>query len=287
MEEQKNCSEINKDSLKTYFDQIGNNPLLSFEEEQELGRLIKEGSEEEKQSAKKKLIESNLKLVVSIAKKYMNRGLPLQDLIQEGNIGLMRTAETFDYARNVRFSTYATWWITQAITRAISLQSDNIKIPVHVTEKIHKLSSVQKELAQKLGREASIDELAGEMNLSSEEINSLLQISQKSLSMDSIVGDDDSTLEDYISSESTENPEEQIISMMLKPEIRKLLEEHLDEKERTIIEMRYGLEDGTIHTLEDVGKKFGVTKEAIRQTEISALRKLRKEDDAVKLKDYL
>ena len=286
MEKQKDYSEINKDSLKTYFDQIGKTPLLSAEEEKELGRMIMEGNEEEKKSAKRKLIESNLRLVVSIAKKYMDRGLPLQDLIQEGNMGLMRTVESYDYTKNVRFATYATWWITQSITRAISLQSDNIKIPVHITEKIHKLSAVQKELVQKLGREVTADELAEEMKMSPGEIAELNLISQKSLSMDSIVGDD-STLEDFISNHSDDDPEEQIISMMLKPEIQKLLSEHLDERERTIIEMRYGLADGNIHTLDEVGRKFGVTREAIRQTENNVLKKLRKQEDIENLRDYL
>lgn len=233
MEEQKDCSEMTTDTLKLYFNQIGQKPLLSADEEKELGRMILEGSDEEKKAAKKKLIESNLRLVVSIAKKYMNRGIPLQDLIQEGNLGLMRTVETFDYSRNVRFSTYATWWITQAITRAL--------------------------------KNASPD----------------------SMSIDSVVGDDDSTLEDFISSDSDNEPETRILQMMLKPEIMKLLKENLDEKECNILEMRYGLNDGKKHTLEEVGKKYGITREAIRQTEQRAIHKLRQLSETENLRDFL
>lgn len=287
MEEQKNCSEItNTDDISLYMKEIGNNSLLTPEEEKELGRLIREGSEEEKAYAKKRLTESNLRLVVSIAKKYTGRGLPLMDLIQEGNIGLMHAVDMYDYTKDNRFSTYATWWIKQAITRSLANQSKNIKIPVHVTERIYKLMKIQKDLTQELGRDPDISELSQAAGIPESEVTDMLNASKDSVSMDVAVGEDDTTLEDFISDSSTDEPDEKIIRQMLRPELEKILN-GIGEKESMILKMRYGLLDGEVHTLDEVGKLYGITRERVRQIEQRALRNLSHLKEAENLRDYL
>ena len=287
MEEQKNCSEItNTDDISLYMKEIGNNSLLTPEEEKELGRLIREGSEEEKAYAKKRLTESNLRLVVSIAKKYTGRGLPLMDLIQEGNIGLMHAVDMYDYTKDNRFSTYATWWIKQGITRSLANQSKNIKIPVHVTERIYKLMKIQKDLTQELGRDPDISELSQAAGIPESEVTDMLNASKDSVSMDVAVGEDDTTLEDFISDSSTDEPDEKIIRQMLRPELEKILN-GIGEKESMILKMRYGLLDGEVHTLDEVGKLYGITRERVRQIEQRALRNLSHLKEAENLRDYL
>ncbi len=287
MEEQKNCSEItNTDDISLYMKEIGDNSLLTPEEEKELGRLIREGSEEEKAYAKKRLTESNLRLVVSIAKKYTGRGLPLMDLIQEGNLGLMHAVDMYDYTKDNRFSTYATWWIKQAITRSLANQSKNIKIPVHVTERIYKLMKIQKDLTQELGRDPDISELSQAAGIPESEVTDMLNASKDPVSMDAAVGEDDTTLEDFISDSSSDEPGEKIIRQMLRPELEKILD-GIGEKESMILKMRYGLLDGEVHTLDEVGKLYGITRERVRQIEQRALRNLSHLKEAENLRDYL
>lgn len=287
MEEQKNCSEItNTDDISLYMKEIGDNSLLTPEEEKELGRLIREGSEEEKAYAKKRLTESNLRLVVSIAKKYTGRGLPLMDLIQEGNLGLMHAVDMYDYTKDNRFSTYATWWIKQAITRSLANQSKNIKIPVHVTERIYKLMKIQKDLTQELGRDPDISELSQAAGIPESEVTDMLNASKDPVSMDAAVGEDDTTLEDFISDSSSDEPDEKIIRQMLRPELEKILD-GIGEKESMILKMRYGLLDGEVHTLDEVGKLYGITRERVRQIEQRALRNLSHLKEAENLRDYL
>ena len=257
--------------------------LLSLDEEQELSKRIASGDED----AKKILAESNLRLVVSIAKRYVGRGLLFLDLIQEGNIGLMKAVDKFDYDKGFKFSTYATWWIRQAITRAIADQARTIRIPVHMVETINKLARVERQMALDLNREPTDSELAKKMNLPLDKIVEIRRISQDPVSLETPIGEeDDSHLGDFLADERTMGPEEYTDYTMLKEELKEVLET-LTKREEEVLELRFGLYDGTCHTLEEVGKKFGVTRERIRQIEAKALRKLRHPSRSKKLRDYM
>lgn len=258
--------------LKIYLKEIGQIPLLSAEEERALGKRIAEGDEE----AKQKLEEANLRLVVSIAKHYTGRGLAFMDLVQEGNIGLMRAVEKFDCTRENRFSTYATWWIKEAIMRAIDEQSREIRVPVHVAENIKKVQKAAQTLKTELGREASASEIAERLgDKSAQEVESILAFVRNPVSLETPVGEDgDSNLEDFIEDEKEETPEDAVNSLIRKEEVEQLLE-HLSEKERQVIRLRFGLADGKVHTLEEVGKELDVTRERIRQIEERAMQKMR------------
>ena len=294
IEEDSDVIEIDPDDLKEalaaekiYLNEIGTYPLLTAEEEAELGRIIHDESGEKQEAAKKKLAESNLRLVVSIAKKFIGRGLPLMDLIQEGNIGLLKAVDRFDYTMGNRFSTYAAWWIKQSIMRALADQSRNIRVPVHVAESINRLLKDQKELAQKLGHEPTVEELSEETGIPVEKITEMLNSSLDSISIDSSVGDDNSTLQDYISDDQSSNaPDFEITQKMLKEELNKALDS-LDERERSVLEYRYGLKDGNVHTLEEIGNLYGITRERVRQIESRAIRKLKYTDESQDLKEFL
>ena len=271
------------DSVRMYLREIGRIPLLKTEEEVRLAKRIERGDK----VAKKKLAEANLRLVVSIAKKYIGRGLSLLDLIQEGNTGLMRAVEKFDYKKGYKFSTYATWWIRQAITRAIADQARTIRIPVHMIETINKLIRVQRQLVQDLGREPTPEEIAQEMGLDVEKVEHIIKISQETVSLESPVGEEeDSKLGDFIEDDKNLSPEENAIHQLLKSHVNVFLNE-LSPREQKILKMRFGLETGRTHTLEEVGQEFGVTRERIRQIEAKALQKLKKHDRSIDLKDYL
>jgi len=271
------------DPVRMYLKEIGRISLLSSEEELELSVRIANGDE----AAKNILAESNLRLVVSIAKRYVGRGLLFLDLIQEGNIGLMKAVEKFDYGKGYKFSTYATWWIRQAITRAIADQARTIRVPVHMVETINKMARVQRQMTLELNREPSEEELAEKMGISVEKVREVMKISQDPVSLDTPIGEeDDSHLGDFIKDERSMSPEEYATNEILKEEIRNVLMT-LQEREQEVLELRFGLVDGTSHTLEEVGKKFNVTRERIRQIEAKALRKLRHPSRAKKLKDFL
>ena len=270
------------DSVKMYLKEIGKIDLLKPEEEREIAKRMAEGD----QDAKDKLIESNLRLVVSIAKKYMNRGLALLDLIQEGNIGLIKAVDKFDYQKGFKFSTYATWWIRQAITRAIADQARTIRIPVHMVETINKLTRVQRQLVQDLNREPTDDELAEAMGMDVQKIRDIKKISQDPISIDKPVGEEeDSHLVDFISSDELAMPEEEVARILLKEDLMKALDS-LTERERKVIEHRFGLKDGVPMTLEQVGQKLGVTRERIRQIEAKAIRKLSRASSSKRLEGY-
>ena len=275
------------DSVRMYLKEIGKIELLKAEEEKELAARMAEGDEE----AKNKLIESNLRLVVSIAKKYMNRGLSLLDLIQEGNIGLIKAVDKFDYEKGFKFSTYATWWIRQAITRAIADQARTIRIPVHMVETINKLTRVQRQLVQDLGRDPTIEELAEKMGgeaagMTPNKIREIQKISQDPISIDKPVGEEeDSHLVDFISNDELAAPEEEVARALLKEDLMKALN-NLTDRERKVIEHRFGLKDGVPMTLEQVGQKLGVTRERIRQIEAKAIRKLSRASSSKRLEGY-
>ncbi len=275
--------DISDDSVRMYLREIGRISLLKTEDEVRLAKRIEAGDE----TAKRKLAEANLRLVVSIAKKYIGRGLSLLDLIQEGNTGLLRAVEKFDYRKGYKFSTYATWWIRQAITRAIADQARTIRIPVHMVETINKMIRTQRQLVQDLGREPLPEEIAAEMSIPVEKVEHILKISQETVSLETPVGEeDDSRLGDFIEDKESLSPEENAIYQLMKGHVGESLV-FLSPREQKILKMRFGLEDGRTHTLEEVGKEFGVTRERIRQIEAKSLQKLRKSEKADKLKDYL
>ena len=271
------------DPVRMYLKEIGQIKLLSMEEELQLADRIIDGDE----MAKATLAEANLRLVVSIAKRYVGRGMLFLDLIQEGNIGLMKAVDKFDVSKGYKFSTYATWWIRQAITRAIADQARTIRVPVHMVETINKLARIQRQLTLELNREPSEDELAAKMNVSVEKIREIYKISQEPVSLETPIGEeDDSHLGDFIKDERNVSPEEYATNEMLKDEISEVLLT-LTEREEKVIRLRFGLEDGKSRTLEEVGQMFGVTRERIRQIEAKALRKLRHPSRSKKLKDYM
>lgn len=277
--------DISDDSVRLYLREIGKIPLLTAEEELALANKVVAGDKR----AKDQMAEANMRLVVSIAKRYSGRGLDFLDLIQEGNTGLLRAVEKFDPSKGFKFSTYATWWIRQAITRAIADQARVIRIPVHMVETINKLLRTQRRMTQELNREPTIDELAKEMEMEPEKIEYVMKIKQDVNSLDAAVRDDeeDSVLGDFIEDEDTKSPDEAATEQLLKEQVQDILESALSERELKIIKMRFGLEDGKNHTLEEVGHEFAVTRERIRQIEAKALAKLRKHKDAKKLYEYL
>ena len=271
------------DNVRMYLKEIGKISLLSLEEEQELSKRVAEGDEQ----AKNILAESNLRLVVSIAKRYVGRGLLFLDLIQEGNIGLMKAVEKFDYDKGYKFSTYATWWIRQAITRALADQARTIRVPVHMVETINKMARIERQMTLELNREPTDQELAKKMGLSADKIVEIRKISQDPVSLETPIGEeDDSHLGDFLADERTMSPEEFATYEILKDELREVLDT-LIVREKEVLELRFGLFDGSSHTLEEVGKQFKVTRERIRQIEAKALRKLRHPSRAKKLKDFL
>ncbi len=279
--------DITDDSVRMYLREIGKIPLLSIDEENELAKKAMEGN----QRAKDKMAEANMRLVVSIAKRYSGRGLELLDLIQEGNTGLLRAVDKFDPSKGFKFSTYATWWIRQAITRAIADQARTIRIPVHMVETINKLMRTQRRLTQELNREPTNKELAKEMDMDVEKIEYIQKIKQDITSLDAGVGRDgeegeESTLGDFIEDEDTASPEESATVQLLKEQVREILST-LSDRERKILEMRFGLNGTKSHTLEEVGLEFAVTRERIRQIEAKALMKLKKHKDSKKLHEYL
>jgi len=272
--------EIANDSIRLYLCEIGKVALLTGKEEVDLARRIRRGD----QSAKSRLAEANLRLVVSIAKKYIGRGLSFLDLIQEGNIGLFRAVEKFDPDRGFKFSTYATWWIRQAITRAIADQARTIRIPVHMVETINKLTHAQRRLVQELGREPLVEELAAEMDMDIKKVRHIMKISQDIVSLEAPVGtEEDSKLGDFIEDDEALSPSEATNRQLLKENIRDMLQ-YLSPRERKIIEMRFGLIDGVGHTLEEVGQEFHVTRERIRQIEAKVLQKLKEHPTSVKIR---
>lgn len=271
------------DPVRMYLKEIGRISLLNAEEEMALSIRVANGDEE----AKNRLAESNLRLVVSIAKRYVGRGLLFLDLIQEGNIGLMKAVDKFDYDKGYKFSTYATWWIRQAITRALADQARTIRVPVHMVETINKMARIQRQLTLELNREPSEEELAKKMGISVDKVRDVIKISQDPVSLETPIGEeDDSHLGDFVKDVNTMTPEEYATNEILKEEIKRVLET-LQEREQEVLELRFGLIDGTSHTLEEVGKKFNVTRERIRQIEAKALRKLRHPSRAKKLKDFM
>jgi RNA polymerase primary sigma factor len=274
---------LSDDSVRMYLREIGRIPLLNTEDEIKLAKRIEHGD----QLAKKKLTEANLRLVVSIAKKYIGRGLSLLDLIQEGNSGLIRAVEKFDYKKGFKFSTYATWWIRQAITRAIADQARTIRIPVHMIETINKLIRVQRQLVQELGREPTPTEIAAELGVDEDKVNHIIKISQETVSLEAPVGEEeDSRLGDFLEDKESLSPQEAAIYELMKGHVDEFLE-LLPPREQKILRMRFGLENGRAHTLEEVGQEFGVTRERIRQIEAKALKKLEKHETSHKLRDYL
>lgn len=279
-DKQVELQEIANDSIRMYLCEIGKVQLLTAQEEADLARRIGKGD----QSAKKALAEANLRLVVSIAKKYIGRGLSFLDLIQEGNIGLFRAVEKFDPERGFKFSTYATWWIRQAITRAIADQARTIRIPVHMVETINKLTHTQRRLVQELGREPLIEELAAEMDMDIKKVRHVMKISQDIVSLEAPVGaEEDSKLGDFIEDDDALSPSDATNRQLIKENIHEMLQ-YLSPRERKIIEMRFGLKDGIGHTLEEVGREFGVTRERIRQIEAKVLQKLREHPTSVKIR---
>ncbi|MCD8307985.1 MAG: RNA polymerase sigma factor RpoD [Clostridia bacterium] len=271
------------DPVKMYLKDIGRVPLLTAEDEIELAKRMQNGDEE----AKKKLCEANLRLVVSIAKRYVGRGMLFLDLIQEGNLGLIKAVEKFDYQKGFKFSTYATWWIRQAITRAIADQARTIRIPVHMVETINKLTRVSRLLLQKLGREPTPAEIGEEMGLTEERVREIQKIAQDPVSLETPIGEEeDSHLGDFLEDENAETPSDTVSSSMLKETLLRVLNT-LTPREEKVLRLRYGVDDGRPRTLEEVGREFNVTRERIRQIEAKALRKLRHPSRSKQLKDYL
>ena len=271
------------DPVRMYLKEIGKVPLLTAEEEIELAKKMEQGDQE----AKKRLAEANLRLVVSIAKRYVGRGMLFLDLIQEGNLGLIKAVEKFDYRKGYKFSTYATWWIRQAITRAIADQARTIRIPVHMVETINKLIRVSRQLLQELGREPTPEEIAEEMDMPVERVREILKISQEPVSLETPIGEEeDSHLGDFIQDDNVPVPADAATFTLLKEQLDEVLST-LTEREQKVLILRFGLEDGRARTLEEVGKEFNVTRERIRQIEAKALRKLRHPSRSRKLKDYL
>lgn len=278
--------DVSDDSVRLYLREIGKIPLLTSEEELALAHRVIAGDKK----AKDKMAEANMRLVVSIAKRYSGRGLDFLDLIQEGNTGLLRAVEKFDPDKGFKFSTYATWWIRQAITRAIADQARTIRIPVHMVETINKLLRTQRRMTQELNREPTIEELANELEMEPEKVEYVIKIKQDISSLDASVGrdgdEDESVLGDFIEDEETISPEESATNQLLKEKIQDVLSS-LSDREKKIVRMRFGLDTGKSHTLEEVGQEFAVTRERIRQIEAKALTKLRKHKDARKLYEYL
>ena len=271
------------DPVRMYLREIGRIPLLTFDEELELAKRILEGDEE----AKQKLAESNLRLVVSIAKKYVGRGMLFLDLIQEGNMGLIKAVEKFDYTKGFKFSTYATWWIRQAITRAIADQARTIRIPVHMVETINKLIRTSRHLLQQLGREPTPEEIAAEMEIPVEKVTEIQKIAQDPVSLETPIGEeDDSHLGDFIQDDDSPAPQDAAAYTLLREQLEEVMKT-LTPREAKVLKLRFGLEDGKSRTLEEVGKEFNVTRERIRQIEAKALRKLRHPSRSKKLKDYM
>lgn len=271
------------DPVRMYLKEIGRVPLLSAEDEVELAKRIEHGDEE----AKRRLAEANLRLVVSIAKRYVGRGMLFLDLIQEGNMGLIKAVEKFDYDKGFKFSTYATWWIRQAITRAIADQARTIRIPVHMVETINKLVRVSRQLLQELGREPTPEEIATEMELSVDKVREIMKIAQEPVSLETPIGEeDDSHLGDFIEDQEALAPSDAAAYELLKEQLEDVLDT-LTEREENVLRLRFGLDDGRTRTLEEVGKVFGVTRERIRQIEAKALRKLRHPSRSKRLKDFL
>ncbi|MXO80428.1 RNA polymerase sigma factor RpoD [Paenibacillus sp. OT2-17] len=271
------------DPVRMYLKEIGRVPLLSADDEVELAKRINNGDEE----AKRRLAEANLRLVVSIAKRYVGRGMLFLDLIQEGNMGLIKAVEKFDYEKGFKFSTYATWWIRQAITRAIADQARTIRIPVHMVETINKLIRISRQLLQELGREPTPEEVAAEMELSVEKVREIMKIAQEPVSLETPIGEeDDSHLGDFIEDQEALAPADAAAYELLKEQLEDVLDT-LTEREENVLRLRFGLDDGRTRTLEEVGKVFGVTRERIRQIEAKALRKLRHPSRSKRLKDFL
>jgi RNA polymerase primary sigma factor len=271
------------DPVRMYLKEIGRVPLLSAEDEVDLAKRIEKGDEE----AKRRLAEANLRLVVSIAKRYVGRGMLFLDLIQEGNMGLIKAVEKFDHTKGYKFSTYATWWIRQAITRAIADQARTIRIPVHMVETINKLIRVSRQLLQELGREPTPEEIAKEMDLSTDKVREIMKIAQEPVSLETPIGEeDDSHLGDFIEDQEALAPADAAAYELLKEQLEDVLDT-LTEREENVLRLRFGLDDGRTRTLEEVGKVFGVTRERIRQIEAKALRKLRHPSRSKRLKDFL
>jgi RNA polymerase primary sigma factor len=275
-------SEISDDSIRMYLNEIGRFPLIDADEEVRLGRLIKQGN----QDSRRKLAEANLRLVVSIAKKYMGRGLGLLDLIQEGNVGLFRAVDKFDPERGFKFSTYATWWIRQGVTRAIADQARTIRVPVHMIETINRFTHTYRRLTQELTREPLMEELALELDMDIRKVRQIMRISQDILSLDAPVGgEEDTTLGDFVEDDKYLTPDKSANLSLLKENLYEMLD-FLTPRERKIIIMRFGLDGGEIHTLEEVGREFGVTRERVRQIEAKTLEKLRNHPTADKIRFF-